>query len=173
MDYREFIQVTQREGGIDGDLAERAARATLTTLAKRLSPGQARGLLERLPAEMKPWLHTQRVAEGFDVDEFLCRVAEREGVDVETTERHAHAVFFALGRAVSRDEIADVADELPSASHRRSPRPTAGSSTSRRTKTSWPRSPNAPASTPTRRSAPPRPYWRRSPSASPVARWTT
>lgn len=113
MDYREFIQVTQREGGIDGDLAERAARATLMTLAERLSPGQARDLLEQLPAEMKPWLHTQRAAEGFDIDEFLCRVAEREGVDVETAERHAHAVFFALGQAVSRDEIADVADELP------------------------------------------------------------
>jgi uncharacterized protein (DUF2267 family) len=113
VDYREFIQVTQREGGLDDGLAERAARATLTTLAERLSPGQARHLLEQLPAEMKPWLYTQSAAERFDVDEFLRRVAEREGVDVETAERHAHAVFFALGRAVSRDEIADLADELP------------------------------------------------------------
>ncbi|MEV0408146.1 DUF2267 domain-containing protein [Actinoallomurus sp. NPDC050550] len=112
MDYREFIQVTRRKGGIDGDLAERAARATLTTLAKRLSPGQARDLLEQLPAEMEPWLHTQRAAEGFDIDEFLCRVAEREGADVETVELHAHAVFYVLGRAVSCDEIAGVADQL-------------------------------------------------------------
>lgn len=28
MDYREFIQVRQRKGGLDGDLAGRAARAT-------------------------------------------------------------------------------------------------------------------------------------------------
>jgi uncharacterized protein (DUF2267 family) len=113
MDYREFIQITQREGGLGADAAERAARATLTTLAERLSPGQARDLLHQLPAEMKPWVHTDGAAERFDVDEFLRRVAEREGVDVETAERHARAVFAALGRAVSGDEIADVADELP------------------------------------------------------------
>jgi uncharacterized protein (DUF2267 family) len=113
VEYREFIQATQREGGIDGDLAERAARATLMTLAERLSPGQARDLLKQLPPEMKPWLYTERAAEGFDIDEFLRRVAEREGVDIETAERHARAVFSALGRAVSRDEIADMAAELP------------------------------------------------------------
>lgn len=113
MDYRGFIQVTQREGVVDADLAERAARATLTTLAERLSSGQARDLLEQLPAEMKPWVHTKSDAARFDVDEFLRRVAEREGVDVETAERHARAVFFALGQTVSADEIADIAEELP------------------------------------------------------------
>jgi uncharacterized protein (DUF2267 family) len=113
MDYRGFIQLTQREGVVDADLAERAARATLTTLAERLSRGQARDLLQQLPAEMKPWVHTESDAERFDVDEFLRRVAEREGVDVETAERHARAVFFALGQTVSDDEIADIADELP------------------------------------------------------------
>ena len=113
MEYPEFLQITRIEAGIDEAAAEHAARATLTTLAERLSRGQARDLLEQLPAEIKPWLHTERAAERFDVDEFLRRVAEREGVDVETAERHARAVFFALGRAVSDDEIADVADELP------------------------------------------------------------
>ena len=113
MEYREFIQVTRRGSDIDDAQAERAAWATLTTLAERLSPGRLADLLEQLPAEMKPWLYTQSPAQGFDIDEFLCRVAEREGVDVKTAERHAHAVFFALGQAVSRDEIADVADELP------------------------------------------------------------
>jgi uncharacterized protein (DUF2267 family) len=113
MDYRGFIQVTQREGVVDADLAERAARATLTTLAERLSKGEARDLLRQLPAEMKPWVHTESDAERLDVDEFLRRVAEREGIDVETAERHARAVFFALGQTVSADEIADIAEELP------------------------------------------------------------
>jgi uncharacterized protein (DUF2267 family) len=113
MEHREFIQITQREAALDADAAERAAQATLTTLAERLSRGQARDLLQQLPAEMKPWLYTESAAEGFDVDEFLRRVAEREGVDAETAESHARAVFFALGRAVSDDEIADLADELP------------------------------------------------------------
>jgi uncharacterized protein (DUF2267 family) len=44
-DYREFVQITQREGGFDVSAAERVVRATLTTLAERLSPGQACDLL--------------------------------------------------------------------------------------------------------------------------------
>jgi uncharacterized protein (DUF2267 family) len=113
MEYREFLEVVRQGGGLDADEAERAARATLTTLAERLSKGEARDLLEQLPAEMKPWVYTESPAERLNVDEFLRRVAEREGVDVETAERHARAVFFALGRAVSAKEIGDVADELP------------------------------------------------------------
>ncbi|MCO5974102.1 DUF2267 domain-containing protein [Actinoallomurus soli] len=113
MEFREFIRTVQRGAGLDADAAERAARATLTTLAERLSPGEARDLLEELPAEMKPWVYTESAAERFDIDEFLRRVAERAGVDVETAERHARAVFFALGRAVRADEIDDIAAELP------------------------------------------------------------
>lgn len=102
MKYPEFLQIrgTRRAG-------------TLTTLTERLSRGQARDLLQQLPAPIKPWLNTDRNAERSDVDEFLRRVAEREGVDIEPAERHARVFFFfALGRAVSDDEIADVADEL-------------------------------------------------------------
>jgi uncharacterized protein (DUF2267 family) len=113
VDYQQFIQITQREAVLSAEAAERAAQATLTTLAERLSKGEARDLLEQLPAEMKPWVYTESDAERFDFDEYLRRVAEREGVDVRTAERHARAVFFALGQAVSAEEIADVAAELP------------------------------------------------------------
>ncbi|MCW2947353.1 MAG: hypothetical protein JWR24_4070 [Actinoallomurus sp.] len=113
MDYQQFIQITQRNAGLSAEAAERAAQAALTTLAERLSKGEARDLLEQLPAEMKPWVYTESDAERFDFDEYLRRVAEREGVDVRTAERHARAVFFALGQAVSAEEIADVAAELP------------------------------------------------------------
>jgi uncharacterized protein (DUF2267 family) len=113
VDYQQFIQITQRDAAISAEVAERAAQAALTTLAERLSAGEARDLLEQLPAEMKPWVYTQSDAERFDIDEYLRRVAEREGVDVHTAERHARAVFFALGQAVSAEEIADVAAELP------------------------------------------------------------
>jgi uncharacterized protein (DUF2267 family) len=113
MDYRGFIRLTEREGALDGDMAERAARATLTTLAERLSSGQARDLLEQVPAEMRPWLDTESDAERFDVDEFLRRVAEREGVDVETAERHARAVFATLREAVGDEKYLDVTVQLP------------------------------------------------------------
>lgn len=114
MNYQEFLQIVQREaGGIEAEEAERATRAALETLAERLSAGEARDLAEQLPVEMLPWLHTTTGSEAFDFDEFLRRAAEREGVDLETAERHARAVFFALGEAVSRDEIDDMASELP------------------------------------------------------------
>ena len=39
-------------------------------------------------------------------------MADREGVDVPTAERHARAVFAALGRAVSRRQLDDLAAQL-------------------------------------------------------------
>jgi uncharacterized protein (DUF2267 family) len=113
MDYERFITTVEQAADIGRERAERAARATLETLAERISQGEARDLAEQLPPELSPWLHTDGPAEGFDVDEFLRRVGEREETDVETAERHARAVFVALGRAVSPQELADLLSELP------------------------------------------------------------
>jgi uncharacterized protein (DUF2267 family) len=113
MDTESFITIVEQAAGIGRERAERAIRATLTTLAERIAQGEARDLAEQLPPEVAPWLATTDGANRFGVDEFLRRVAEREGTDVPTAERHARAVFLALGRAVSRDELADLAAELP------------------------------------------------------------
>jgi uncharacterized protein (DUF2267 family) len=102
-----------RAAGIDRARAERATRAVLYTLAERLSVGEARDLAERLPAPLSGWLYTTTGPEPFRYDEFLRRVAEREGTDVSTAARDARAVFWALGETVGRDEIEDVAAELP------------------------------------------------------------
>jgi uncharacterized protein (DUF2267 family) len=113
VDYERFIDMVGRFGHLDREGAERATGAVLQTLAERLSRGEARDLLEQLPAEMKPWIYTESNIEPFDYGEFLRRVAEREGTEVLTAERHARAVFYALGSAITRDEVADVAAELP------------------------------------------------------------
>jgi uncharacterized protein (DUF2267 family) len=102
-----------RVARIDRAAAERAARAVLQTLAERLSKGKARDLASRLPAPLAAWLHTTTDAEPFGYDEFLRRVAEREGVDIETAARHARAVFWALGGQVGADEAEALAAELP------------------------------------------------------------
>ena len=112
-EHERFIAAAQQKAGLSRPDAERATRATLETLAERLSAGEARDLAERLPPELAPWLATDGPAEPFDVDEFLRRVAEREGVDITAAERHARAVFEALGRTVGEDEIDDMAAELP------------------------------------------------------------
>jgi uncharacterized protein (DUF2267 family) len=112
MDYDRFISVVERGANVGREAARRATQATLETLGERISPGQARDLAEQLPPELAPWIATDHDAQGFGVDEFLRRVAEREDVDLETARRHAMAVFAALGRAVNAEELADLRSEL-------------------------------------------------------------
>jgi uncharacterized protein (DUF2267 family) len=112
-EYERFVTTVQQKASISREAAERAVQATLQTLAERLSQGQARDLAAQLPEPLAGWLFTDTDAAPFGVEEFLRRIAERLGVDVETAERYAHAVFTALGRTVDRSEIADMTAELP------------------------------------------------------------
>lgn len=112
--YERFITTIEQRAGISWEKAERAARATLETLAERISGGQARDLASDLPSGLRDWLlSAPGDAEPFDPSEFVRRVAEREGVDTDTAERHARAVFIALARLVRGDEVRDLAAELP------------------------------------------------------------
>jgi uncharacterized protein (DUF2267 family) len=111
MDYEGIIAVIQQAGGgLSREAAERAAQATLQTLADRLSRDEVRQhLVRELPEEMEPWVFTDTPAEPFGIDEFLDRVAKREDTDIETALQHARAVFFALGSALSPEAVAHTA----------------------------------------------------------------
>jgi uncharacterized protein (DUF2267 family) len=114
VDRDEFYEIVQTLGGVDREGAELATEATLRTLAERIDRGEAVDLVEQLPPEIGPLLHTGTGAEGFGLEEFLERVAKREDTsDLETARRHARAVLAALQRAVSEDEYADLVAELP------------------------------------------------------------
>jgi uncharacterized protein (DUF2267 family) len=115
MDDERFLEVVEQVAGVGGEAAERATRATLQTLGERISASEARDLVEQLPPELGPWLFTgtEGAAEGFDVDEFLRRVARRAEVDMAAAERRARAVFTALARTLSADEFADMVAQLP------------------------------------------------------------
>jgi uncharacterized protein (DUF2267 family) len=114
MEYAEFIDEIRWESGEpDVGSAQLAAKATLQTLAERLPRSEAQHLFLELPDETKSWLRSDSDAGAFDIDEFLGRVARREGVDVETAFDHARAVFFALGDAVGPEEVGRVAAALP------------------------------------------------------------
>jgi uncharacterized protein (DUF2267 family) len=112
--YERFIATVAQKAGLSWDAAEQAAGATLATLAERLSPGEARDVAQQLPVELRGWLATDRPAESFHLDEFIRRVAMREGGrNLQEVERHVRAVFFALTQELSDDELADMAAELP------------------------------------------------------------
>jgi len=110
--YDGVLRLVQEAAGTDRSGAELVAHAVLTTLAERIAEGEAQDLAAQLPPELAPWVATKGGAEGFDVDEFLRRIAERAGTDVSGAERYARAVFLALAQAVTTDELADVAAEL-------------------------------------------------------------
>jgi uncharacterized protein (DUF2267 family) len=114
LDYDDFLDTVAQAAGIGRDQAERATRATLRTLGERITRGEADDIAAQLPPEAAPYLEaTSSGAEGFDVDEFVRRVAERAEVDPATAERQAQAVFVALARALSRKEVEDLAAQLP------------------------------------------------------------
>jgi uncharacterized protein (DUF2267 family) len=113
VDYDQFLSIVQQWAHVDADVADRAVRATLHTLADRLSPGVARSVAAQLPAELLEPLYTTRDAERFDVDEFLDRVAKREGVDLDTAEEHVRAVFRALRKVLPPEELRRLAADLP------------------------------------------------------------
>jgi uncharacterized protein (DUF2267 family) len=113
MDENGFLTIVEQLAGIGRERAIQATRATLETLGERIAAGEARDLAEQLPPELAPWIASTGGPEPFDVDEFLRRIAEREGVDTETSERHARAALEALARTVTAKELADMVAELP------------------------------------------------------------
>jgi uncharacterized protein (DUF2267 family) len=111
--YADFIGTIGRRTSLAGPEAERAARATLATLAERISPGEARELAERLPVELRPDLERDVRRLPLSAEDFVWRVHEREEVPAPEAERHVRAVFAALRETVDHPEIADLASEMP------------------------------------------------------------
>jgi uncharacterized protein (DUF2267 family) len=112
--YATFIRTIEEAAGILPEQADRAARATLQTLGERITGGEAEDVSRFLPRELRPIMEqASALAEPFDVEEFVRRIARREGVDGATARRHARAVFVALGRAVAPGELRDMAAQLP------------------------------------------------------------
>jgi uncharacterized protein (DUF2267 family) len=112
--YERFLDTIREQTGLDRDHAERAAMATLVTLAERISKARADELGEDLPERLRSWLEgaTDR-PEELRIEEFVRRVAEREEVDAGTAARHARAVFRALARVAPAYEVDDLVGDLP------------------------------------------------------------
>jgi uncharacterized protein (DUF2267 family) len=113
VNYERFLSIVQREAGLDTEAAEQAVQATLETLSERLFAGPARTLARLLPAEVERWITPRGARDVFGADEFLRRVATREGVPVPAAEAHVPAVFYAMSRALTAPEFETMAGELP------------------------------------------------------------
>jgi uncharacterized protein (DUF2267 family) len=119
MKYDEFIARVAENVGVPESEAGSLVRATLATLAERISGGEAQDLAAQLPPPLDSALVSAREnAEAFDFEEFVQRTAERAGAGGDTAARAVVAVFATVGEAVSPGEFDDVLAQLPAGFHR-------------------------------------------------------
>jgi uncharacterized protein (DUF2267 family) len=104
-------------GGLDREQARQATEAALETLAVRISAGEIEDLRKRIPPKLhhalEAGLRESREARAMSADEFLDRIAERQGIGREEALRRTRAVFAALRELIEDDEFSDLAAQLP------------------------------------------------------------
>lgn len=108
MKYEEIIALVIERTGLFAGEAVSLTRATLATLAERITGDEARRLAAQLPAPLQDaLLPAKEEAEAFGFDEFVKRVAERSGLDPAVAETAVGAVMATLHDAVKPGEFAD------------------------------------------------------------------
>jgi uncharacterized protein (DUF2267 family) len=106
-----YAQVAAR-AGIATTQAELATHAALCTLAERITRNETRALATQLPRGLEGEIRrAARKPERFGADEFVHRMAEREGVPEDEARRHARAVLTTL-EASSPDGLDYVRGQL-------------------------------------------------------------
>jgi uncharacterized protein (DUF2267 family) len=119
MKYEEFIAHVAQRAELSEEDAATLTRATLATLAERITGGEAQDLAAQLPGPLKTALTSAREnAEAFSVKEFVERTAERAGTDPDAAEVAIDAVLATLRDAVTPGEFDDVLSQLPADFHR-------------------------------------------------------
>lgn len=114
MKYDEFIARVAESAGVSKEQAERLTRATLATLAERITGGEARDLASQLPLPLQnPLLGAREEAEPFSFEEFVRRTAQRAETDPGVAELAVEAVMLTLRDAVTPGEFDDVVSQLP------------------------------------------------------------
>ncbi|MEU1458201.1 DUF2267 domain-containing protein [Streptomyces avermitilis] len=113
MDDKEFFQAVADRAGLSREEAADLTRATLETLARRLSDGEARDLALELPERLRDSFERGRgEMEIFDADELIRKVSERTGLTRSETDRGVRAAFVALQGAISQKEFEHAMSQL-------------------------------------------------------------
>jgi uncharacterized protein (DUF2267 family) len=112
MNTDQFLQSVELLAGLDRDGAQRAAQATLATLAERIGRPAAAELADDLPRDLRATLTGgPDAAEPFDAEEFARRTAAREEVEPARGRDHATAVLATLRQDVAG--LQELRDRLP------------------------------------------------------------
>lgn len=118
MQYDEFLAAVGDHGGpAERGHANQACKVVLDALGRRLAGHEPHDLASQLPVELQDPLlsHTGAAETSDDLDDFLRRVADREGFGCSPDEalQHARAVLGTVATFVSAGEIQDLRAQLP------------------------------------------------------------
>ncbi|MBA8824560.1 uncharacterized protein (DUF2267 family) [Saccharopolyspora lacisalsi] len=108
-------QVQQQAGLSSHEQADRLVRATMSSLAERITNGQINDLSPALPPELRSELdrHDSQ-AHAFDKDTFLDRLSgEIDSVDLDEVEQQVRVVFGTLQKWLPANEVEDTLAQLP------------------------------------------------------------
>ncbi|MFG2054751.1 DUF2267 domain-containing protein [Micromonospora sp. NPDC048930] len=116
MHYVTFVERVARRTGTSDERAGELTRATLETLAERLTGGEVLDLAAQLPKPLwqvlRPHPRTE-AADRFGAAEFVARVARRAGCDENAARDAVRAVFTTLRESITSGEFHDVVVQLP------------------------------------------------------------
>ncbi|HEX5534499.1 MAG TPA: DUF2267 domain-containing protein [Actinomycetales bacterium] len=119
MNYTDFIGAVAEKARIPSAEAESITRATLETLTDRVTAGQADGLAEQLPRELRQHLHKTttgndaQFAESFGLDQFIRRVTSRAGMNEAMANDGTRAALATIGETVSSEELGRLLSQMP------------------------------------------------------------
>ncbi|SIM83283.1 DUF2267 domain-containing protein [Micromonospora cremea] len=118
MEYQDFINLVATRAKVSTDQAATLSRATLETLADRISSGKAEDLAYQLPGGLddplrNPPPRRAEHAKSFGLDEFVRRVADHPAIDRAIAGPGVGAVLTTLREAVSRENFEDALAQLP------------------------------------------------------------
>ncbi len=117
MKYEEMIKTVMHRANLGSRLeAQDAVRATLETLSEHLTQGEALNFSSELPGEVTVYMQQPfigGIGERFNLNDFIQRVSEREGVSPEVAGQHASVVANVVGEAVSLGALEHLIAQLP------------------------------------------------------------
>lgn len=116
MNYDTFVDQVAQRTRTSPERAVELTRATLETLAERLTGGEVLDLAAQLPKPLqlvlKPCPRIE-AADRFGAAEFVARVGQRAGVDENVARDGVRAVFITLREAVTGGEFDDLVTQMP------------------------------------------------------------
>jgi RND superfamily putative drug exporter len=107
-----ILAAVGRRAEISRAEADRATRATLATLAERITRGESRNVCVQLPRGLNVAMHDVKHAQTFGPDEFVERVAAQAGIDQARALGEARAVLAVLAEHVDETTMAAVRGQL-------------------------------------------------------------